>query len=284
MLRSASAAVRPPGQPFEAWWKNATASRRSATPSFCTTAEMCARTPLGLSCSRFAISRVESPSARPASTSHSLLVSRGPSSVPTSVVRKRGSLEWNCMTMRATSAGGIAAFPSTTSSSACGRVSKSMSLVGDREHHNLRRRQTGGDLPGGCDPAARHADIEQADVGSRLERLLHRPGRVGRLRAYDKAAVCQRTTHVVAGRCVVVRNEYTEGLGLLRRDMCHEAHSSSSTLVPAPRRVSTRSFPPSASARSFMVTSPKPRRGSASSKPDPSSSTPSRMPASARSR
>ena len=111
------------------------------------------------------------------------------------------------MTMRATSAGEIAAFPSATSTNACGRVLEVDVLdevahrtgtegaeeipvfVRDREHHDLGRRQSGGDLPGRSNPAARHPDIEQANVGSRLERLLYRAGGVGCLRAHDQAAV-----------------------------------------------------------------------------------------------
>jgi putative flippase GtrA len=47
-------------------------------------------------------------------------------------------------------------------------------------------------------PAARHMDVEEADVRPRLERLLHRVSGVRCFRADDQTALGERTAHVVA--------------------------------------------------------------------------------------
>ena len=230
---------------------------------------MCARMPLGSSCSRLRFRALRVPLPNPRARPIPARQPRPRARRSTVVVRNRGSVAWNCLTIRVTSVRGIAAFPSATASvSARGRrlevdvldqiadrartegAEEARVLLGDGKHHNLGGRQARSDLPGRRHAAAGHPKIEQADVGLRLERLLSRRGRRSpprRRRPARLSASARRTSSRVGAWSSAMSTR-----------SCKDGCRPGAFTAPTPRgfrcrgpRVGCAASPPSASARSL---------------------------------
>src|SRR5262245_46500916 len=133
----------------------------------------------------------------------------------------------------------------------------------DGEHDDRGLGQPLRDGPRCSDPAARHVDVEQANRRVLFERELNRCIRGGSLAANLEAVLLEDRANPGPGRGVVVRDHDPDPL----------AHGSRTSMrVPSPSSEQRLKRPPSASARSRMLTRPKPpTRVWRGSKPEPSS-------------
>ena len=143
-------------------------------------------------------------------------------------------------------------------------------LIRNGQHHELGLRQPPGYLPRRRKAAARHPDVQQAEVRPLAHGGLHGRGRISHISAHLEPAVSfQGSAHVVAGRRVVVGDQDAQrpGSGI---------HNTASTSLPRPGMEETRSSPPTEQARSRMEISPKPPPRTLVSNPHPASLTRSR--------
>src|SRR5271165_7146952 len=143
-------------------------------------------------------------------------------------------------------------------------------VVGNGKHHDLGVRQPGGNLPRRGDPAARHPDVENADIRPLANGSLHGLGGISHHRAdFERLVAFERPAHVFAGRLVVVSDQHPQWprAGI---------HRAASTSLPPPGAEEMRSSPPTERARCRMEISPKPPLVTLGSNPRPWSLTRSR--------